>query len=384
MISFTKFQNLVKLFFFMLVNNSHYITIWVDKNNPRVIKTIDQTLLPHQFEIISLKSSDDIIKAIKNMVVRGAPLIGVAAAYGIYLATLEAKQKCKTETQFNNYIKNKAKQILETRPTAINIQYAINNSLELIIMRSQRGRWERDEIERKISTALNFASCLSIEEIIRCKKIGESGLKILEKISKARKGKIVNILTHCNAGWLACIDYGTATAPIYLAHKKGIKLHVYVEETRPRNQGSSLTAWEFLQNKIPHTIITDNAGGYVMQKGMVDIVIVGSDRTTLNGDVCNKIGTYKTALAAKDNNIPFYVALPSSSIDKNIKNGLKEIPIEERNPDEVKYIIGKSKKGITKVLLTPLKSPVKNFGFDITPARLVTGLITEYGLKVKD
>jgi methylthioribose-1-phosphate isomerase len=364
----------------MLVNNKHYITIWVDKNNPRVIKTIDQTLLPHQFKIVSLKTSDDIIKAIKNMVVRGAPLIGVAAAYGIYLAALEAKQKCKSKKQIDNYIINKSKQILNTRPTAINISYAINNSLELIKLRSQRGRWERDEIERKISTALNFASYLSIEEITRCKKIGEYGLKILEKISERKKGKTINILTHCNAGWLACIDYGTATAPIYLAHKKGIKLHVYVEETRPRNQGASLTAWEFLQNKIPHTIITDNAGGYVIQKGMVDIVLVGSDRTTLNGDVCNKIGTYKTALAANDNGIPFYVALPSSSIDKKIKNGLKEIPIEERNPDEVKYIIGKSKSRITKVLLAPLKSPTKNYGFDITPARLVTGLITEKGI----
>ncbi|MFA5403971.1 MAG: S-methyl-5-thioribose-1-phosphate isomerase [Ignavibacteria bacterium] len=356
----------------MLVNNKHYITIWVDKNNPKIIRAIDQTLLPHQFKIVSLKSSNEVIKAIKNMIVRGAPLIGVAAAYGIYLATLEAKQKYKTEKQINKYVINKSKQILNTRPTAINISYAINNSLGLIL--------KSKSIDEKISSALNFASCLSIEEINRCKKIGEFGVKIIEKISKAKKGKAVNILTHCNAGWLACIDYGTATAPIYLAHKKGIKLHVYVEETRPRNQGSSLTAWEFQQNKIPHTIITDNAGGYVMQKRMVDMVIVGSDRTTLNGDVCNKIGTYKTALAAKDNSIPFYVALPSSSIDKNIKNGFKEIPIEERNPDEVKYITGKSKFGITKVLLTPVKSPAINFGFDITPAELVTALITEKGV----
>jgi methylthioribose-1-phosphate isomerase len=356
----------------MLVNKKHYITIWVDKKNPKVIRTIDQTLLPHQLKIVSLKSSNDIIKAIKDMTVRGAPLIGVAAAYGIYLATLEAKQKYKSEKQIDNYIIDKSKQILKTRSTAINIFYAVKYSLYLIL--------KAKDINEKISIALNFASYLSIEEIIRCKKIGEYGVKILEKISKRKKGKIINILTHCNAGWLACIDYGTATAPIYLAHKKGIKLHIYVEETRPRNQGASLTAWEFLQNKIPHTIITDNAGGYMMQKGMVDIVIVGSDRTTLYGDVCNKIGTYKTALAAKDNNIPFYVALPSSSIDKKIKNGLKEIPIEERNPDEVKYISGKSKFGITKILLTPLKSPAINFGFDITPAKLVTGLITEKGI----
>lgn len=356
----------------MLINNRHYITIRIDKKNPKIIRTIDQRLLPHQFKIISLKSSDEIIIAIKNMVVRGAPLIGVAAAYGLYLAALEAKRKFKTEKQINAYIINKSKKLLETRPTAVNIAYAVENSVSLIL--------KHKSIEDKIASALNFASYLSTEESKRCKKIGEYGLKIIEKISKAKKGKTVNILTHCNAGWLACIDYGTATAPIYLAHKKGIKLHVYVEETRPRNQGASLTAWEFLQNKIPHTIITDNAGGYVMQKGMVDMVIVGSDRTTANGDVCNKIGTYKTALAAKDNNIPFYVALPSSSIDKKIKNGLKEIPIEERSPDEVKYITGKTKRGIVKVLLTPLKSPAKNSGFDITPARLVTGFITESGI----
>lgn len=356
----------------MLVNNKHYITIWLDKNNPEIVRTIDQTLLPHKFKIISLKTCNDIIKAIKDMIVRGAPLIGVAAAYGIYLASLEAKQKCKTEKQINNYIMEKAKQIFNTRPTAINISNAIKNSLEIIL--------KVKSIEEKIPSALNFASSLSIEEIIRCKKIGEHGLELIKRISEEKKEETVNILTHCNAGWLACIDYGTATAPIYFAHKMGIKLHVYVEETRPRNQGASLTAWEFLQNKIPHTIITDNAGGYIMQKGMVDMVIVGSDRTTLTGDVCNKIGTYKTALAAKDNNIPFYVALPSSSIDKKIKNGLKEIPIEERNKDEVKYISGKSKYGITKVLLTPNKSPAKNFGFDITPARLVTALITEKGV----
>lgn len=348
----------------MLVNNKQYITIWVDKKNPKVIKTIDQTLLPFKFKIVSLKSSDDVIKAIKNMLVRGAPLIGVTAAYGIYLAALEAKKKFTDTEKADEYILEKSKDIIETRPTAINIAFAVIKSLELIS--------REKTIPGKISAALNFANKLSAEEIERCRKIGENGLKILEEISKKKKGETVNILTHCNAGWLACIDYGTATAPIYLAHKKGIKLHVWVEETRPRNQGTSLTAWEFLQNKIPHTLITDNAGGYVMQKGMVDVVIVGSDRTTLKGDVCNKIGTYKTALAAKDNNIPFYVALPSSSIDKNIKNALIEIPIEERNPDEVRYISG--------IPIAPLKSPVKNFGFDITPARYVTALITEKGI----
>lgn len=356
----------------MQVNKKHYITIRVDKKNPEVIKAIDQTLLPHRFKIISLKSSNDIINAIKNMIVRGAPLIGVSAAYGIYLATLEAKKKYKTIAQIDNYILKISEKIINTRPTAVNISYAVGESMKLI--------GKENTIEAKIAAALNYASSLSIREIISCKKIGEHGLKIIEKISKAKKGGTVNILTHCNAGWLACIDYGTATAPIYLAHKKGIKVHVYVEETRPRNQGASLTAWEFLQNEIPHTIITDNAGGYVLQKGMVDMIIVGSDRTTLNGDVCNKIGTYKTALAAKDNHVPFYVALPSSSIDKKIKNGLKEIPIEERNGDEVKYITGKSKKGMQKILITPLLSKAKNYGFDITPSRLVTALITEKGV----
>jgi len=356
----------------MLVKNRHYITIRIDKKNPAVIKTIDQTLLPHRFKIVSLKSSEDIINAIKKMIVRGAPLIGVSAAYGIYLAALEAKKNHKSISGFNNYISKISEKIIKTRPTAVNITYAVGESLKAIA--------PENSIEEKIAAALNYASLLSIREIQNCRLIGEHGLKIIEKISKAKKGNTVNILTHCNAGWLACIDYGTATAPIYLAGKKGIKVHVYVEETRPRNQGASLTAWEFLQNKIPHTIITDNAGGYIMQKGMVDMVIVGSDRTTLNGDVCNKIGTYKTALAAKDNNIPFYAAVPSTSIDKSIKSGLKEINIEERSPEEVKYISGKSKHGITKILLTPEKSPAKNFGFDITPSRLVTALITEKGV----
>lgn len=356
----------------MLVNNKHYITIWVDKKNPDIVKTIDQTQLPFRFKIVSLKTCDDVINAIKNMIVRGAPLIGVSAAYGIYLSALEAKKKIKNDIGRNNYIKRKAQEIINTRPTAVNISYAVRNSLSLLA--------KTECIDEKISYALNFASYLSAEEVYRCRKIGEFGLKIIEKISKKKKGDIVNILTHCNAGWLACIDFGTATAPIYLARQKGIKLNVYVEETRPRNQGARLTAWEFLQNKIPHTLITDNAGGYVMQKGMVDMVIVGSDRTTLNGDVCNKIGTYKTALAAKDNNIPLYVALPSSSIDKNIKSGLNEIPIEEREPEEVRFIEGKIGKSIKRVLISTDKSPVKNFGFDITPARLVTALITEKGI----
>jgi len=356
----------------MQVNNRHYITIWIDKKNPEVIKTIDQTLLPHQFKVISLRKSEDIIEAIKNMSVRGAPLIGVASAYGIYLAALEGKKRHSTVEDFSKYVLKKSEEIIKTRPTAVNIAFAVSESLNKL--KSEK------TIEGKIAAALNYASMLSVREIISCRLIGEHGLKLIEKISKAKNGDPVNILTHCNAGWLACIDYGTATSPIYLAHKKGIKLHVYVEETRPRNQGASLTAWEFIQNKIPHTIITDNAGGFVMQKRLVDMVIVGSDRTTFNGDVCNKIGTYKTALAANDNNIPFYAAVPTSSIDKKAKNGLKDIIIEERSPKEVKYISGKYRNRIVKILLTPEKSPAKNFGFDITPSRLVTALITEKGV----
>jgi methylthioribose-1-phosphate isomerase len=237
-----------------------------------------------------------------------------------------------------------------------------------------------NSISAKIEAAHDYAEELAEKEISYCEKIGEYGLEIIKNLSSKKKNKVLNILTHCNAGWLACIDYGTATAPIYLAKKHGLDIHVWVEETRPRNQGANLTAWELGENNIPHTIITDNAGGYVMQKELVDLVLVGSDRTTIRGDVCNKIGTYKTALAAKDNNIPFYAALPVTSFDFKMKDGLKEIPIEERNPDEVKYISGKFKDEIIEVLIAPENSPAKNYGFDITPSRLVTGLITDKGI----
>ena len=351
----------------MLVNGKHYRTIHLNESD-NTLKVIDQTLLPHRFEISTLKKSKDVIEAIKKMTVRGAPLIGVTAAYGIYLACLEAEQM----TGFDEYVSRIAKLLKETRPTAVNLFYSIDKSLKEISRYTS--------ISQKINSAREYALKLTKQEVDNCRNIGLYGLKIIEDIIKEKKTSKINVLTHCNAGWLACIDYGTATAAVYLAKEKGIDIHVWVEETRPRNQGASLTAWELLQNNVPHTVITDNAGGYVMQKGMVDIVIVGSDRTSANGDVCNKIGTYKTALAAKDNNIPFYAAVPTTSIDIQIDNGIKDIEIEERNGDEVRYITGLLEGELKRVLITPLESPVKNYGFDITPSRLVTGLITEKGL----
>ena len=355
----------------MLVNGIHYRTIWLEQDGNPVVKTINQLLLPHKFEISDLKASDDVIAAIKSMLLRGAPLIGVAAAYGIYLACVESGKSSDIKV-FDKNIIAKAELIKSSRPTAVNLFNAVKKSLEKIN--------KENSISAKIEAARIYAEELADFEILSCERIGQFGLEILKKLYESKKGKTLNILTHCNAGWLACIDYGTATSPIYFAKKEGIDIHVWVEETRPRNQGSNLTAWELGQNGIPHTIITDNAGGYVMQKGMVDVVIVGSDRTTLAGDVCNKIGTYKTALAAKDNNIPFYAALPVTSFDFNMKNGLKEIPIEERNPNEVKYVSGKYKDKIIEVLITPENSPAKNYGFDITPSRLVAGLITDRGI----
>ncbi|MCX7834366.1 MAG: S-methyl-5-thioribose-1-phosphate isomerase [Ignavibacteria bacterium] len=353
----------------MLVNGKHYKTIWIDKGGK--IKTIDQNLLPFKFKILTLDSSEDVITAIKNMTVRGAPVIGVAGAYGIYLAIKEGIIKGYRGKELDSYTIKVSKKILSTRPTAINLKYSVERTLEAYYF--------TELPEQKLLNVLNTANQLLKTEEEASYKIGINGLRIIKNLFNKKKHKELNILTHCNAGWLACIDYGTALAPIYLAKTEGIKMHIWIEETRPRNQGARLTAWELLHNGIKHTIITDNAGGYVMQKGLVDMVIVGSDRTTINGDVCNKIGTYKTALAAFDNKIPFYVALPISSFDLKINNALKEIPIEERNSDEVKFIEGYN-KGINKVLITPQKSKAKNFGFDITPARLVTALITDKGI----
>ncbi len=352
----------------MKVNGKHYRTIWLKEDDSAVVQIIDQRWLPHQFVVEDLKSVEDLARAIEEMHLRGAPLIGSAAAYGMYLATLQAPP----DRTFDKFLNRSAVQLKATRPTAVNLAYALDRVLNAL----EKGNTKQE----KIALALKIAEAITEESVAHCRKIGEFGFEIIEKISSQKKGETVNILTHCNAGWLACIDFGTATAPIYAAFEAGVNIHVWVDETRPRNQGARLTAFELGEQGIPHTIITDNAGGHLMQRGMVDLVLVGSDRTTLRGDVGNKIGTYLKALAAFDNGVPFYAALPSSSFDWTIRDGLKEIPIEQRGAEEVKYIQGNRKGKLQKVLLTPKQSPAANYAFDVTPARLVTGLITERGI----
>ena len=345
----------------MKIEGKEYRTIWFDEEN-KTVKIIDQTKLPHQFIIKDLKTIKDAINAIKTMEVRGAPLIGGAAAYGIVLAIMENNDL--------EFIKKSSENLIKSRPTAINLQWAVhrmNNKLSLV------------NPNDFLNIALNEAKEICNEDIKFCKNIGINGLKIIEEIYN-KKNDTVNILTHCNAGWLATINWGTATSPIYHAHKKGIPIHVWVDETRPRNQGAKLTSYELNEEQIPNTIIADNTGGILMQRGEVDICIVGTDRTLSTGDVCNKIGTYLKALAAHDNNVPFYVALPSSTIDWNIKD-FKEIPIEERNSEELSHAEGMDEEGnVKKVLIYPKKSKAKNLAFDITPAKYVTGLITEKGI----
>jgi methylthioribose-1-phosphate isomerase len=352
----------------MNVNGKHYRTIWVDESNKDIVLVIDQRHLPHRFVVEDLRSLPDVIAAIKDMHVRGAGLIGTAAGFGMYLAALHAPDN----VSFDHYMKQAGESLKAARPTAVNLSWAVEKQLEAI----KRGA----SVKEKISITFNMAHEIADSDAAYCRRIGEHGLSLIEEISRKKAGKAVNILTHCNAGWLAFVDYGSATAPIYAAFEKGIEVHVWVDETRPRNQGASLTAWELAQQKVPHTVITDNAGGHLMQHGLVDMVIVGSDRTTHTGDVANKIGTYLKALAAKDNGVPFYVALPSSTIDWELEDGLKQIPIEERGTEEVKYMEGLCEGEIKKVLLTPENSPVSNYAFDVTPARLVTALITERGI----
>lgn len=348
----------------MNVNGKHYQTIWLNPEDKKSIQIIDQRKLPFSFEIETITTVKGMCIAIKDMHLRGAGLIGAAGAYGMYLAVIEAQN----ESNFFAAIKKSSVALKVTRPTAVNLSWAVD------LMLDQIGS------ERNIQNALQLAESIANQDAEAFRLIGEHGLSLIREISKKKNGETVNILTHCNAGWLAFVDYGSATAPIYAAFNEGIDVHVWVDETRPRNQGARLTAWELGQHGVKHTVIPDNTGGYLMQKGMVDLVIVGSDRTTKSGDVANKIGTYLKALAAKDNGIPFYVALPSATIDWEIKNGLKEIPIEERNPREISRIEGLYNDKLVEVIITPEQNVGSNYGFDITPARLVSGLITERGI----
>lgn len=350
----------------MKINQQHYRTIW--KKDETTIHIIDQRSLPHQLTIESLTTVQDCATAIRDMHVRGAPLIGATAAYGMYLATREA---AKSEN-FKASLQVLAAQLKATRPTAVNLAYAVNRVLKAIKATT--------DFNKKSHIALQTARDITEESVEHCRQIGEYGLELIKTCSQQKASETVHILTHCNAGWMACVDYGTATAPIYAAHDAGLDIHVWVDETRPRNQGARITAYELGQHGVPHTVIADNTGGHLMQHGMVDMVIVGSDRTTLTGDVANKIGTYLKALAANDNNVPFYVALPSSSFDFGIKNGLTDIPIEERGAEEVSHIQGWIDGELKTVLLTPADSPSANYAFDVTPARLVSGLITERGI----
>ena len=345
----------------MKINGKEYRTIWFDSDK-KTVKIIDQTKLPHQFIIKDLKLVKDAINAIKIMEVRGAPLIGATAAYGLVLSIIENNDL--------SFLKKSSEELITSRPTAINLKWAVDR-----MMSKLSGVNDKDILK----IALTEAKAIVEEDVEFCKKIGFNGLKIIEEIANKKKDTI-NILTHCNAGWLATIDWGTATSPIYHAHKKGIKVHVWVDETRPRNQGANLTSYELNEESIPNTVITDNAGGILMQRGQVDMCIVGTDRTLSNGDVCNKIGTYLKALSANDNNIPFYVALPSSTIDWNIKDH-KQIPIEKRNSEELSHVEGVDENNkIKKVRIYPQKSKSLNLAFDVTPAKLVTGLITEKGI----
>ena len=348
----------------MKVGGKSTRTIWLEPDGWSV-GVIDQTALPHRLVTSRLTTLAEAAHAIRAMVIRGAPLIGATAGYGMALAVREDASDEGLERAYAT--------LLATRPTAINLRWALD---EIIAVIRNRPRAERTAV------AYRRAAEICEEDVAINTGIGQSGLPLIEAIAaKKQRGERVNVLTHCNAGWLATVDVGTATAPIYTAHDKGIPLHVFADETRPRNQGASLTAWELGQHGVPHTLIADNTGGHLMQHGMVDIVIVGTDRVTANGDVCNKIGTYLKALAAHDNNVPFYVALPSPTIDFSVADGIAEIPIEERSPEEVATMTGRTADGrIETVHIAPPGTPVANYGFDVTPARLITGLITERGV----
>jgi methylthioribose-1-phosphate isomerase len=333
-----------------------------------IIQVIDQRYLPHQLIFKNLETVEDTIDAIKQMIVRGAPLIGATGAYGVFLAAVNSPGK----TVDTPYLRLECDKIKASRPTAVNLAWALDRVFEAALKESPG--------EKRIGIIKAEAEKIVEEEAENCRMIGLHGYDLIAQVSRKKNGETVNILTHCNAGWLACIEYGTATAPIYTAFEKGIDVHVWVDETRPLNQGSRLTAWELGKAGVKHTIITDNAGGHLMQHGMVDMVIVGTDRTTHTGDVANKIGTYLKALAAKDNNVPFYVALPSSTFDWQLTDGIAQIPIEQRDPDEVRFVQGENEGKINRVLVPPAQSAAADFAFDVTPSRLVTAFITERGI----
>lgn len=347
--------------------DNNFRTIWV--KDAATIEVIDQRHLPHEFIVRQLTNCDEVVAAIKDMVVRGAPLIGATAAYGVYLALLEIQSGKKSAEFLELAFQN----LRESRPTAVNLFWALDrmkNKIDSV-----------ENLDEKLNLAFQEANQIVEDDIETCRMIGVHGLPILEEIWERNGHQTINILTHCNAGMLGCIQWGTITSPIYQAQQKGIDVHVWVDETRPRLQGANLTCFELTKHGVKHTLITDNNGGHLMQHGFVDLVIVGTDRTTRNGDVANKIGTYLKALAAHDNKIPFYVALPSTTIDWNIHDGLKEIPIEERNQNEVRTVYGLTPDGkMTSVLICPETTTAVNHGFDVTPARLVSGLITERGV----
>ena len=347
----------------MKVDGKSTRSIWLEPDGWSV-GIVDQTLLPHRFAVARLASLDDAARAIRGMQVRGAPLIGAAAAYGFCLAL---RQDASDEG-----LDHASATLIRTRPTAINLKWALDEMTAAV---------RNQERAARVDAAYRRAAEICEEDVATNQAIGRHGLALIAAIAARKAGGRVNLLTHCNAGWLATVDVGTATAPIYLAHDHGLPVHVWVDETRPRNQGASLTAWELGHHGVPHTVIPDNTGGHLMQHAMVDMAIVGTDRVAANGDVCNKIGTYLKALAARDNDVPFYVALPSPTIDFSVADGVAEIPIEERDGEEVAAITGRTADGrIETVRVVPAGSPVRNYGFDVTPARLVTGLITERGV----
>ncbi|MEO5719662.1 MAG: S-methyl-5-thioribose-1-phosphate isomerase [Chthoniobacterales bacterium] len=345
----------------MNVSGRPYRTIWLKPDDRGVVQLIDQRALPHRFVVEEVTTVEQIAVAIREMHVRGAGLIGAAAGYGMYLGTLAGMKAAAA-----------AELLRATRPTAVNLAWALDRQLERIATGA--------DTAKKIELARETAEAIANEDAEHCRQIGLHGLELIEQIARRKNGRPVNVLTHCNAGWLAFVDHGSATAPIYAAHDRKIPIHVWVDETRPRNQGAKLTAWELGEHGVAHTVIADNAGGHLMQRGEVDLVLVGTDRTTYTGDVANKIGTYLKALAAQDNGVPFYVALPSSSFDWTMRDGVAEIPIEERGAEEVKHADGWAEGRPMEVRLTPENSPAANYAFDVTPRRLISGLITERGI----